>query len=90
MTAQAGGASPLRFTTARETRRRLRALRGAIPRVDRAAADRAIRLELERLRVWQPGRRVAAFRIEQAVDVGRGPGITGLQALASLVRHRIG
>ena len=61
VTAQAGGASPLPFTTARETRRRLRALRRAIPGPARAAAEQAIRLELDRLRVWQPGRRVAAF-----------------------------
>jgi 5-formyltetrahydrofolate cyclo-ligase len=61
VTAQAGGAFPLRCTSPRETRRRLRALRAGLPDAERAAAERAIQLELRRLRLWQPGRRVAAF-----------------------------
>ncbi len=61
MTAQAGGAFPLPFTTAVETRRRLRALRRGIPDEPRRAFDLAIRRELWRLQVWRPGRRVAAF-----------------------------
>ncbi len=61
MTAQAGGAFPLPFTTAPETRRRLRALRRGIPDDLRAAFDGAIRRELHALGVWRPGHRVAAF-----------------------------
>ena len=58
MTAHAGGASPL---SPREARRRLRALRRDLPEDERHAAELAIRRELERLRVWRPGRRVALF-----------------------------
>jgi 5-formyltetrahydrofolate cyclo-ligase len=65
VTAQVGGAFPLpslvRFTTPRETRRQLRARRRELPDDRRRAADCAIRRELARLRVWQPGRRIAVF-----------------------------
>ena len=59
MTAQAGGAFPP--LPPREARRRLRALRRDLPDDVRAAAERAILLELRRLRVFRPGQRVAAF-----------------------------
>ena len=59
MTAQAGGAFPL--LSPREARRRLRALRRGLPDHERQAAERAIHRTLGRMRVWQPGRRVAAF-----------------------------
>jgi 5-formyltetrahydrofolate cyclo-ligase len=65
VTAQVDGASPT-FPTSllvpqREARRRLRALRAAIPQPERLAANRAIRAELRRLRIWRPGLRVAVF-----------------------------
>ena len=61
MTAQAGGAFPLPFTTVVDTRHRLRALRRGIPHDLRAAFDGAIRRELHALGVWRPGSRVAAY-----------------------------
>lgn len=45
----------------RELRRQLRARRRAIPAAERTVADRAIHASLRKLRVWQPGARVAAF-----------------------------
>jgi 5-formyltetrahydrofolate cyclo-ligase len=47
--------------TLRELRRQLRARRRAIPFPERRVADRTIRAALQSLRIWQPGRRVAAF-----------------------------
>ena len=45
----------------RAERRRLRALRLALPRADRVAAERAIVAALRRLRVFRRGRRVAVY-----------------------------
>jgi 5-formyltetrahydrofolate cyclo-ligase len=45
----------------REARRRLRQLRHEIPPGERKAADRAIRAELTRLRLWRPRSRIAVF-----------------------------
>jgi 5-formyltetrahydrofolate cyclo-ligase len=59
VTAQAGGAFP--SLPLREARKRLRALRRDLADDERQAADRAIRGELHRLRVWRPGHRVAVF-----------------------------
>ena len=45
----------------RAERRRLRALRSGLPRAERTAAESAIAAALRRLRVFRPGRRVAAY-----------------------------
>jgi 5-formyltetrahydrofolate cyclo-ligase len=43
------------------TRRSMRALRRSLPPPVRQAAERAIRAQLRRLGIWQPGRRIAAY-----------------------------
>jgi 5-formyltetrahydrofolate cyclo-ligase len=52
---------PLPYTSARETRRQLRARRRDLPREQRLAAERSIHRTLDRLRIWRRGHRIAVF-----------------------------
>ena len=59
MTAQAGGASPL--LSPGDARQHYRMVRRRMPAGERAAAERAIRRELQRLGLWRRGRRIGVY-----------------------------
>ncbi|HWJ04186.1 MAG TPA: 5-formyltetrahydrofolate cyclo-ligase [Steroidobacteraceae bacterium] len=52
---------PLPYTSARETRRALRARRRGLAPEQRLAAERSIRRALDGLRIWRRGHRIAVF-----------------------------